>query len=281
MKSGINGLPYVDLRHPSGAQLDVYLHGAHVTSWRDAAGRQLLFMSEKSDFKPPFPIRGGIPVIFPQFSGGPLPTHGFARITEWKFLNSQMVEGDYAEAKLELCDNPQTLQWWPHEFLLEVIFRLRATELEIELYVTNMGKKEFEFNNGLHTYFSVTDINRISVEGLAGSKLIDFVGLKTEETEKRTSIPFDRETDRVYLSAPDTVLVQDNGSGREIIIEKHGMKDVVLWNPWVEKSKRMKDFGNLEYKTMVCVETGNLHGRICLKPGAVHKGITKYKSVIH
>jgi len=276
LKRGINGMPYVELRHPSGARLDVYIHGAHATSWRDASGRQNLFMSEKSVFKPGFPIRGGIPVVFPQFGDGPLPKHGFARISEWKLLSAQSVEDDCVEARLELCENQQTLKIWPHKFRLELVFRLKAVGLEISFSITNTGRKEFVFKNGLHTYFSVTDISRVSVEGLAGSKFIDYVGDGTEENEKRERILFDRETDRVYPLAADTIILEDGGLGHKMVIKKYGMNDVVIWNPWVEKSKRMEDFGDIEYNNMVCVETGNLHQPVILSPGAFHNSHTKF-----
>ena len=30
----------------------------------------------------------------------------------------------------------------------------------------------------------------------------------------------------------------------------------VQWNPWVAKSRRMVDFGDEEYRSMVCIEPG-------------------------
>ena len=276
LKRGINGLPYLELCHPSGAQLDVYLHGAHVTSWRDAGGGQNLFMSKKSVFKPGFPIRGGVPVVFPQFGDGPLPKHGFARISDWKLLGFESVEDDCSEAKLELCENQQTLKIWPYKFRLELAFRLKAAGLEISFSIANTGKKGFEFKNGLHTYFPVTDISRVAVEGLAGAKFIDYLGVGTGETEKRARILFDRETDRIYPSAPDTVVLADGGHGRKMVIKKQAMHDIVIWNPWVEKARRMEDFGDEEYKHMVCVETGNLHERVILSSGEIYKTRTEF-----
>ncbi|MDP2933752.1 MAG: hypothetical protein Q8N81_06535, partial [bacterium] len=173
LKRGVNGMPYLELRHPSGAQLDVYLHGAHAVSWRAADGGQMLFMSRDSAFKPDAPIRGGIPVVFPQFGDGPLPKHGFARIQEWTFISAGLSNNGCAEAGFELKDNEETIKLWPHKFRLKIIFLLKAAELEISFSVTNTGKKEFEFKNGLHTYFSVADISRILVKGLVGTKFFD------------------------------------------------------------------------------------------------------------
>ena len=71
---GRGGLEKVVLRSRDGALAEVYLHGAHVTSWRPAGTREeRLFLSERSEFRGGAAIRGGIPVIFPQFAAeGPL-----------------------------------------------------------------------------------------------------------------------------------------------------------------------------------------------------------------
>ena len=77
------------LSHPSGSSADVYLNGAHVTSWIPAGGKEVLFMGKTASFAPGDPIRGGIPVVFPQFANtGPLPQHGFARKTEWQLAET-------------------------------------------------------------------------------------------------------------------------------------------------------------------------------------------------
>ncbi|TAN35219.1 hypothetical protein EPN27_04225 [Patescibacteria group bacterium] len=89
-------------------------------------------------------------------------------------------------------------------------------------------------------------------------------------------IGFDRETDRVYPCAPDTVVLEDESSGRKITIIKKRMNDVVVWNPWVEKSSRLDDFGDDEYKRMVCVETGNLHAPVKLVSGGTYTGSTEF-----
>jgi len=270
LKHGINGMPYLELRHPSGAQLDIYLHGAHAVAWRNAEGRSLLFLSQKSFFEPDRPIRGGIPIVFPKFGDGPLPKHGFARVQTWTLLGADLSDKGSAEAVFELKDNTETIKLWPHKFRLELVFRLVAEKLEILFSVQNTGQTDFEFKNGLHTYFSSADITKTSVSGLAGNDYIDFLGGKTAGRETREKIRFDRETDRVYPSAPQMVVLEDGGNRQKMIVEKGGMNDIVLWNPWIEKSRRMEDFGDDEYKNMVCVETGNLRQPIRLAAGEKH-----------
>eukprot|EP00879_Flechtneria_rotunda_P011257 GHRR01011758.1.p1 GENE.GHRR01011758.1~~GHRR01011758.1.p1 ORF type:complete len:150 (+),score=28.29 GHRR01011758.1:152-601(+) len=80
-----NGLEKLTLRSEKGATCEVYLHGAHIVSWKDASGRDILFTSKQAIFKPPKAIRGGVPVCFPQFGQlGPLGQHGFARNTNFE-----------------------------------------------------------------------------------------------------------------------------------------------------------------------------------------------------
>src|SRR5690348_6301397 len=75
------------LHSADGARADVFPYGAHVTSWMPAGGGGRLFLSERSAFGAGSAIRGGVPVIFPQFaSTGPLPKHGFARTMEWRVV---------------------------------------------------------------------------------------------------------------------------------------------------------------------------------------------------
>src|SRR3954462_5540325 len=82
-----------DVRHPSGSVATVQLHGAHVTRWRTAAGDDSLFLSRAARFAPGEAIRGGIPVVFPQFAErGPLPKHGFARTALWRLTSDGAAE---------------------------------------------------------------------------------------------------------------------------------------------------------------------------------------------
>ncbi len=117
LTSGTNGLQKVVLNAPDNASAEIYLHGAQVTSWKPAGGEEQLFLSRASEFGPNASIRGGVPVIFPQFGKeGPLPRHGFARRMEWAFVKAE--EGDTGvTATFQRGDNQATRRLWPHAFL--------------------------------------------------------------------------------------------------------------------------------------------------------------------
>ena len=86
------------------------------------------------------------------------------------------------------------------------------------------------------------------------------------------AIIIDREIDRVYRNTTGVVNVEDPVLKRTIRIAKSGSTSTVVWNPWIEKSIKMPDFGNEEYHTMVCVEAANASAAAddrVLAPGAV------------
>jgi len=62
---------------------EMYLHGAHITSWRPAGEEEVLFLSRQSRWEDGHAIRGGIPICFPWFAhkadNPKAPDHGFVR----------------------------------------------------------------------------------------------------------------------------------------------------------------------------------------------------------
>jgi glucose-6-phosphate 1-epimerase len=262
------------LEHASGARAEIYLHGAHITSWQTARGCEVLFVSCASHFQDGVPIRGGIPVIFPQFGDGPLPKHGLARTRAWAVARTALGADGAVSIILRLEDDTQTRALWPHPFCLQLTVSL-GLALTLEFTVKNPGSAPFPFQTALHTYFQVADITQTSLFGLQGTAFEDFLH-SGPAVETREVIMFDRETDRIYVNAPDRVVLDDRGNKRKIAIAKSGMNAIVVWNPWLEKSKRLEDFGDDEYRHMVCVETGRMRAPAVLAPGAQWSGRTTF-----
>ncbi|HEX2999027.1 MAG TPA: D-hexose-6-phosphate mutarotase, partial [Armatimonadota bacterium] len=239
-------------------------------------GADRFFVSKLSHFTPSEAIRGGIPIIFPQFGPGPLPKHGFARVSEWELLQTARRENGDVSAVLQLQDSPATLAVWPYRFQLQLQVLLQDDALTLVLQVKNNDTREFPFHAVFHTYLRVADIRRVAVSGLQGVTYIDSLREDKREKEEHAEIRFAQEVDRIYVQTPDQVWLVDEETGRSILIEKENMPDVTVWNPWVEKSKRLTDFGDEEYQRMVCVETGIMDTMRVLRPGEVWQGKTRF-----
>uniref|UniRef100_A0A0D3GB06 glucose-6-phosphate 1-epimerase n=1 Tax=Oryza barthii TaxID=65489 RepID=A0A0D3GB06_9ORYZ len=269
-----NGVDQVVLRSPRGAYARVSLHGGQVLSWRNDRGEELLFTSSKAIFKPPKATRGGIPICFPQFgNSGTLEQHGFARNRIWALdqehppLN-QNDNNSKASVDLILKPSEDDLKCWPHGFE----FRLRVSltkdgNLSLVSRIRNVNGKPFSFSFGYHTYLSVSDISEVRIEGLETLDYLDNLSQRERFTEQGDAITFESEVDRVYVSSPNVIAVLDHEKKRTFVIRKEGLPDVVVWNPWEKKSKNIVDFGDEEYKQMLCVDAAAAERQITLKPG--------------
>lgn len=266
VEPGEGGLARVVLASPGGGRAEVYLHGAHVTRWTTPGGRDVLYLSPRSRFAPGEAIRGGIPVIFPQFADqGPLPKHGFARTAQWR---PDTVAAD--AATLVLTDTPETRALWDYSFRARLRVQL-ANHLFISLTVFNTGDRAFEFTCALHSYFRVGGIGQVAIGGLEGIRYRDKVA-GGEDVQRESELRFRGETDRVYLNAPGILRIRDGGEGRTITVEKHGFADAVVWNPGAEKARGMDDLGEGTYRDFVCVEAACAGEPVRLEPGADWEG---------
>lgn len=269
-----NGVGQVLLRNLRGASVRISLHGGQVLSWKSEHGEELLFISSKATFKPPTAVRGGIPICFPQFGNrGSLEQHGFARNRMWVTddnpppLHPNDSNGKtYIDLLLKSSDDD--LKVWPHSFE----FRLRVAlafdgSLTLTSRIRNINCKPFSFSIAYHTYFAVSDISEVRVEGLETLDYLDSLCNRERFTEQGDALTFESEVDRVYLSSSDVIAVFDHEKKRTFLIKKEGLPDVVVWNPWEKKSKAIADLGDEEYKHMLCVDGAAIEKPITLKPG--------------
>lgn len=119
---GRNGLPYVQLTHPhNGSSAQVYLHGACVTSWRKANGTEMLHVRDDGRWNPTRPIFGGIPICFPQYRRGQVPSYGVLQHVHWDvadaFIDDPAFHDDpMPTVVLHAESDEQTMRVWPHKF---------------------------------------------------------------------------------------------------------------------------------------------------------------------
>jgi glucose-6-phosphate 1-epimerase len=248
-------LPAVQLKAPDGAEATITLYGAHVVSWKDSTGQERMFLSSQSALDGSKAIRGGVPVIFPQFAArGTGMRHGFARVLPWRVRETGM-DGGAAFAVFELAssDLPQQIaSAWPHEFTLALRVAVQADELSMSLEVRNTGSQPFPFAAALHTYHLVDDIAAVRIEGLQPHTLT--IGGKLDE---------------VYEGIGGAVTLR-SGIG-SLVLEQRGFLDAVVWNPGAADTAALPDMEDSEYQRFVCIEPAML-GPITLDAGAVWLG---------
>ena len=252
----------------------MYLHGAHVTHYQPPGGQALLFLSDESWFAPGTPIRGGVPVCFPWFAiradDLEAPAHGFARLMEWAVESIDETAGGEVAATLVLHSSDETRKIWPHDFTLRHIVKV-GTSLDLTLQTENTGGDAARFEQALHTYFRVGDVENIRVFGLEGTVYVSKAEGMARENQGPDPITIRSETDRIYLDTRAACELEDPGLGRKVTVRKTGSDTTVVWNPWIDKSTSMPDFGNDEWRRMLCIETCAVaEHAITLEPGATH-----------
>ena len=246
------------------SRAEIYFHGAHVTQFQRHGEPPLLFLSQCSRFESGAPIRGGIPIILPWF-GKPADKpgqHGIARIREWELKEVVSPADGSVNLRLGLPEQPE-LSGCVVDYVVGVSDTLTA-----ELILTNKSTQALKFENCLHTYFTVGDINAVSVTGLKGVDYLDSLENRKAKTEANDAIRFTAEVDRIYVNSSQATEIRDESLRRVIRVEKEHSLSTVVWNPWIAKAKAMPDYGDDEYQRMVCVESGNVaQNEIALPPG--------------
>jgi len=246
---------------------EIYSHGAHVTGFQKNGEPPLLFLSRQSLFRPDKPIRGGIPICFPWF--GPregLAQHGFARVSQWDLVETSAAHDGTVKLNFHLPGNIFMKNYWPvakADFIVTV-----SDRLTMELVVTNVSRKAFEFEECLHTYFHVGDVREVAIIGLKDAPFLDDAAGAggARKVEHDDVLKIGRETNRVYPDALGPVEIRDAKFRRVIIVEKSNSASTVVWNPWT--TQRMPDFDPEEHSQMLCVESGNAgKNKLSLEPG--------------
>jgi len=268
---GKGWLPNLRITAPS-ASAEIYLHGAHLTSWAPTNAEEAIFLSEHSHWQDGQAIRGGIPICFPWFrakSDDPkAPAHGFVRTKEWR-LDSVSANGDSVTVICSTESDESTLRWWPHEFRLAHVLTI-GRSLRLQLTVTNTGRESFRFEEALHTYFRIGQANDVRVRGLDHATYLDNADGNREKIQSG-DLSFTTKTDNAYLNTRSALELIDPILHRTIRTEKENSATTVVWNPWQEGAASLADLGDDEWQRMACVEASNILGAaVSVAPGQEH-----------
>jgi len=268
---GNGGLPKV-VTQISACSGEIYLHGAHVTSWEPADSEETIFVSKESHWEDGRAIRGGIPICFPWFrnkaDNPKAPQHGFARITSWT-LNSITAGSDEVKVELSTASNADSRVWWPEDFKLTYRATFGKT-LGLELEMHNTGSSSLRFEEALHTYHRIGNIGNIRIGGLDGATYLDNTD-SNKSCYQQGEIEFTSQVDRAYLGTDHSIQLLDPPMGRRVTVVKTNSLTTVVWNPWKEGAHSMSDMADDEWIQMACIEASNIRDfAIELQPGQQH-----------
>ena len=236
----------VRISTPQGAEATISLFGAHLMSWKTADGQERLFLSQRSALDGSAAVRGGVPVIFPQFATrGDGLRHGFARTSTWRIVEQG---NDWAELALAQTDLPRNhFQSWPRAFELRLRVALRADTLELRYTVRNTGQQDFSWAGALHTYFALKAFEQAALDGM----------------------PFTGALDDIRPATPQLRL--DTGAGT-LQLEQQGFTEWVVWNPGAEGAAATADLDDSDYRRFVCIEPARVDKQV-LAAGAEWTGL--------
>ena len=268
------GLPRLDVTSPH-ATAQLFCHGAQLTQWTPSgAERGVIWTSARSSFRPDKAIRGGVPVCFPWFGPHPSnpaqPAHGFVRLADWTLADASQASDGTVTLAFAIESDDTTRASWPHDFRLTLTCAI-GQALEMTLLVENRGRARFTFEEALHTYFAVSDIRQVAITGLEETEYLDKVLGFARHRQGAEPLRFSGETDRVYLATTSACRIADPAWQRRIVVAKTGSRTTVVWNPWTDRARALTDFGDDEWREMVCVETANTgEAAVGLEPGDAH-----------
>jgi len=273
--------PIIIKHSASGASATVLPFGATISSFINAEGHETLFLSKLAKLDGSKATRGGIPLVFPQF-GQPnkdMPQHGFLRNNYWQCgqVNDEDLQAS-CEFTLALKDvvNGRGEGMWKDESTVDcsVVFTVTVSEdsLTTILTIENVGNNQFDYQTLFHTYFKIEggkalDKNVCNVSGLSGYKRLNQL-TNNESVQGDEPIFIDGEVDCIFTppeGKPAIEVEVTTGINSRVSVRATAAVDgeiipvsAVVWNPHIEKSKLMGDFGDEEYHDMICVEPGVL-----------------------
>ena len=251
------------------ADATVFLQGAQLSHFQPKDQQHpVIWCSPDCEYKSGQSLRGGIPVCWPWFGDAsrnpepvqqligsePAPAHGIARNQLWNLDNIEIINTGHTRLTLSL--NVENEPLWPQHCQLQLTMEI-SQQLELRWKVSNLSQQALAFSGALHSYFAINNTQQLTVTGLEALPFIDCMDQWQTKTEP-AAVCIDQEIDRIYQGTNNkTISLVDTGWQRVINITSQGSNSAVLWNPWIEKAKRLSQFPDDAYQSMLCLETAN------------------------
>jgi glucose-6-phosphate 1-epimerase len=255
------------LQAADGASAMLSHCGMQLLSWRTAAGREQLFVSQRRASTGQTPIGSGVQVVFPQFTHlDPLLAHSLWRTIPWQVLTSGHDAQGRAFASLGLQANARTRALWDHAFACELHVRVGGGTLQMDFQVHNNSARAWSFQAALPTYLRVDDLSQARLVGLG---LAPFLQRDTRAPNALAQAPNGQALlagmDRIYTRAPSHLLLREKS--RSVFIATQGFADAVVWNPGAEHCANVPELEPHAWRHMLCVGAANMTKPLVLQPG--------------
>lgn len=261
-------LELLHIQHPC-LQAVIALQGAQLLKFQPENDSDWLWLSDKAEYRQQQSVRGGIPICWPWFGAldknhravrdqfrenGIAPAHGFVR--QQPFVLSQLHEA-CDHLTLTLSWSGQHVDWLGHA-RLDVTFTLRASSLDITLTTHNLGDAPLAISQALHSYFPTRQIQQTHVLGLQNGHYIDTLR-HWQSYPAETTLSFHQETDRIYRTHQDNMPpITLRTPQHDYVLRSDNSASMVIWNPWINKAKRLGQFAADAWQQMLCLETGQV-----------------------
>ena len=247
----------------------IFLQGAQISHFKSHHQPDSLWLSPECEYKVGQSLRGGIPICWPWFgelSKNPAqiqeqidtsnaPAHGFVRERDWQLDRIEAIDANTTRATLSLNIEADAEPLWPFKCRLELDIII-AEHLSVTFRVFNLSAQTFHFSTALHSYFSVPHISQVAVTGLEQSQYLDCLDDWQSQTQVG-KVSIGQEVDRLYYPTKNHICIENQHTGHSLCIDSQNSNSAVLWNPWVDKARRLSAFADDAYQQMLCIETAN------------------------
>lgn len=245
-------------------QVEICAYGGQILKARHRAfADDVIFLGKKAAAGDGRSIRGGVPVCWPWFGASAVdgrPIQGFARTAVWQL---EKIEKEFIRLQLPVSAVPP--EWVDFSFELFAEIRI-GEELENTLVMKNTGSVPVPVSCALHTYFSVSDCEKIQLEGLEGTPFTVKGG--PEQPGESAPLQINGEICRLYLPQTAPVVISDPVRRRKITVSKENSSSTLVWNPGAERCRQIGDLMPEEFHDFVCVECNRAGtDTLCLLPG--------------
>lgn len=256
------------------SEASISLFGGQVLSWQPKGESvPVLWTSPLAKFDGNTAIRGGVPICWPWFgkhqTEAAAPSHGYARICTWNLDHAVELDDGRLELLMSL---PRAAQLGANriaDLYLAVRIVIGVT-LEVELTTHNNSASPISITEGLHTYFNVSDVGNVFVQGLDGCAYVDLTD-DDRRCGQSGPITFNGEVGRIFVDCDRATVIEDRKLGRAIHVSGAGSRSIAVWNPGLKVASKMSDLGSEGWRNMVCVETANaLEDAVLLEPEQQH-----------